>query len=86
MEWKIPLEELEKYVIDFVYVTDYSLKPVTMKTTHGRLIRGSVGYVIYRLAEKSQAEILLALLKYGEMFNIGTGRSVGIGVNTVEII
>jgi len=86
MKWKIPLKELEKYVIDFVYVTDYSLKPITMKTTHGRVIRGSVGYIIYNITEKSQAEILLTLLKYGELFNIGTGRSMGIGVNKVAVI
>jgi len=56
-----------------------------MKTTHGRVVRGSIGYVIYQLTEKSQAETLLALLKYGELFNIGTSRSMGIGVNKVKI-
>ncbi|RLG43190.1 MAG: hypothetical protein DRN81_07055, partial [Thermoproteota archaeon] len=85
-EPRFSVDGVVEFVRDFVFVSDYRLRPVVVEMTHGRKVVGSVGYVMYRFLDRSNLDVLLALLRYGELFNVGTGRSMGLGVNLVKIV
>lgn len=71
-----------EWVINEAVEVDYRLRPVTLHATRGRIFRGSVGYIIYRFNDPKYLDTAAKLLQYGTYMNVGTGRSIGLGVMT----
>ena len=76
---KVP-HRFPEWVINYAVEVDYRLKPITLEGTGNRVFRGSVGYVIYRFNDLSMSAWATRLLEYGQLVNVGTGRSTGLGV------
>ncbi len=74
---------LPALVRDYIVETGYRLRRTALKATQGRVLVGSTGWVNYRPVEPVDDKGWLnRLLAYGELFNAGTGRSLGLGMMT----
>ena len=71
-----------EWVINEAVEVDYRLRPITLHATRSRIFRGSVGYIIYRFHDPKYLDTAAKLLQYGTYMNVGTGRSIGLGVMT----
>lgn len=78
-------EWLPQLVRDYIVETGYRLRRVKLRGTEGRVFVGSTGWVNYRPVEPvDDGGWLTRLLAYGQLFNVGTGHSIGLGMMTWE--
>lgn len=57
---------------------------VTVKLPKGEIVRGFIGYGIYQVFGSKRLHQLWALLRYGQLINVGTSKSMGLGVIEVR--
>ena len=74
------------YVVlaDFGTLRGFRSNVVTVRLPRGGVARGYVGFALYQVLGRRRLHELWALLRYAQLMNVGTGRSMGLGV--VEII
>ena len=74
-------KDFPEWVQNYVAEVDFKLKPVTLKGTANRVFKGSVGKLTLASVEDNRySGWLTRLLEYGRYLNVGTGRSIGLGV------
>ncbi len=57
---------------------------ITVKLPKGEIVRGFIGYGIYQVFGSKRLHQLWTLLRYGQLINVGTGKSMGLGVVEVK--
>ncbi|RLE38700.1 CRISPR-associated endoribonuclease Cas6 [Candidatus Woesearchaeota archaeon] len=82
---KIKEERFLDWILDNVYESDLRLRADVAPIGDGKKVIGVVGYVIYRVEEPESSYLrdMFLLLRYGEYFNVGNSRSMGLGVMDV---
>ncbi len=73
-------------IMDFGPAPGLRSNVVTVRLPRGGVARGYVGFALYRVLGKDRENIrrLWALLRYAELMNVGTGKSMGLGVIQLE--
>lgn len=75
-------DEVRDFVQNYVVETAYKIRKKVLEGTGGRVFVGTVGWVVFSVMaeEEEPCSWLARLLEYGRFFNVGTGRSIGLGV------
>ena len=71
-------------MMDFGPPPSFKSNVVTVKLPRGGVVRGYVGFALYRCLSRRRLRELWALLRYAELMNVGTGKSMGLGVIQLE--
>jgi len=72
---------IPQLVQDYVAESGYHIRRTALRGTGGRVFVGTTGWVNYIPVEDFDDHgWLTRLLAYGQLFNAGTGRSIGLGV------
>ncbi len=74
-------------VRDLVYESDVYIRKESVALTRGRVAVGVTGHVTYTIEELcNETMLFLSLLKYAELSNVGSSRSMGLGVVKVAFL
>lgn len=90
-EMKIDTKNISKIAYSYIHEAGYYLRPVTVtilkENNHKRIIRGFVGWCVYKVDEKLSPEeqkIISKLLAYAEFIGVGNGKEIGLGMIKVK--
>jgi CRISPR-associated endoribonuclease Cas6 len=76
-----------KWVYTYVAMTDFGCKGkcvVTVPLTGGRVARGFLGWALYRAFSRRRLKSMWRALSLMALFNVGTGKPMGLGVVDVK--
>ncbi len=75
-----------QYVIlaDFGPFRGVKSNVITVRLPRGGIARGYVGFALYQILGRRRLSEFWALIRYAELMNVGTGRSMGLGVISVK--
>ncbi len=71
-------------MMDFGPPSNFKSNVITVKLPRGGIVRGYVGFALYKCLGRRKLREFWALLRYSELMNVGTGKSMGLGVIQIE--
>lgn len=89
-EMKVDAKNISKISYSYIHEAGYDLNPVTIilrSNDRKHVIRGFVGWCVYKVDEKLTPEIrniIAKLLAYAEFIGVGKGKELGLGMIKVR--